>query len=570
MKKHRKMKKIFNQKKVAVWVVATLALLMVVSCKDDKETVSGFTLNQTEAQFVNNGGVIELNIATDQEWTAITDADWCMVTPATGVGSGVCVIKADSSYLYKERVGKVRFYAGNEMKEVVIKQFGYAPVIEFTSNEVSIPSYAPSDKSFIDVEASSNIPFEVEIPVEDQAWLTIEGATSYEPSTTIPRKQKFRFKFKTYTEFKADRVANVAFKEVKKNRDGTTEVITQILKIVQEAAPKIVPSREGDSLAILSIARVLGMGGELWPTSRPMIYWDDVEMEERTFMYDDGEGTREERTELRVISVRYFMFDSDEGIPYQVKFLSELETLIVTSNSNAFMRKIDLGPEITELTKLKSLSLMGYGIRSLPEQMGNMVSLEELDLNGNNFLKLPLDILYQLPSLKYLNFGGNRISGNVVNLQTDIPKDFTLETIGMGGEIPSEIFRLNQLEYLNLSYNYFYGSIPAMEGETNVMPNLKALSLNLNRLTGDIPDWILKHKRLGCWNPYMLIFTQEGRDHMGRYAVFNNEPSRLPDCPDWNEEDEEIASRLPKLTTRDKETGVPLHGNWRYYNMLTK
>lgn len=570
MKKHRKMKQIFNQKKVAVWVVVTLALLMVVSCKDDKETVSGFTLNQTEAQFVNNGGVIELNIATDQEWTAITDADWCMVTPATGVGSGVCIIKADSSYLYKERVGKVCFYAGNEMKEVVIKQFGYAPVIEFTSNEVSIPSYAPSDKAFIDVEASSNIPFEVEIPVEDQGWLTIEGATSYEPSTTIPRKQKFRFKFKTYTDFKADRIANVTFKEVKKNRDGTTEVITQILKIVQEAAPKIVPSREGDSLAILSIARTLGMGGDLWPTSRPMIYWDDVEMEERTFMYDDGEGTREERTELRVISVRYFMFDSDEGIPYQVKYLSELETLIVTSNSNAFMRKIDLGPEITELTKLKSLSLMGYGIRSLPEQMGNMVSLEELDLNGNNFLKLPLDILYQLPSLKYLNFGGNRISGNVVNLQTDIPKDFTLETIGMGGEIPSEIFRLNQLEYLNLSYNYFYGSIPAMEGETNVMPNLKALSLNLNRLTGDIPDWILKHKRLGCWNPYMLIFTQEGRDHMGRYAVFNNEPSRLPDCPDWTEEDEEIASRLPKLTTRDKETGVPLHGNWRYYNMLTK
>ena len=36
--------------------------------------------------------------------------------------------------------------------------------------------------------------------------------------------------------------------------------------------------------------------------------------------------------------------------------------------------------------------------------MKNMTQLEELDMNGNNFLKLPMDILKGMTGLKYLNF----------------------------------------------------------------------------------------------------------------------------------------------------------------------
>jgi len=78
-----------------------------------------------------------------------------------------------------------------------------------------------------------------------------------------------------------------------------------------------------------------------------------------------------------------------------------------------------------------------------------MTQLEELDMNGNNFLKLPMDILKGMTGLKYLNFGGNRVSGSVLNLQTDIPKKYTLETIGMGGNLPKEIFEMDNLEYLS-------------------------------------------------------------------------------------------------------------------------
>ena len=58
-------------------------LLLTVSCKDDDEaTVTGFALDQTEVGFLNHGGAIEIRVATDETWTAISENDWCMLTPA--------------------------------------------------------------------------------------------------------------------------------------------------------------------------------------------------------------------------------------------------------------------------------------------------------------------------------------------------------------------------------------------------------------------------------------------------------------------------------------------------------
>ena len=80
------------------------------------------------------------------------------------------------------------------------------------------------------------------------------------------------------------------------------------------------------------------------------------------------------------------------------------------------------------------------------------------------------------------------------------------------------------------------------------MPNLKMLSLNLNRFTGKLPDWILWHPKLACWNPFILLFNQEGYDNLGKLAGFSNEPAKMSEfpegannrvCPD--DEDEEGA-----------------------------
>lgn len=571
------------------WAAVVLALLTVVSCKDDdKDAVSSFAVDQTEVQFANNGGEFELKVATDQTWTAEAENDWCMVSPATGIGSGICVVKTDSSYLYKERTGRIVFYSDKgDIAEVQVKQFGYEPTIDLTKAEVTIPSYAVQEKAYVDVEAIGNVPFEVVIPEEAKQWLSIEGTSTYTPSTTIPRKQAFRFRFKTYTDFMKDRIAEVEFKQTSQPASTTRaegSMLEKIVKIIQEKAPTIIPSRKGDSLAVLSVVRGLNANLGFSP-SLPITHWNNVLLEERTYDYKDPITGYEKKdtTELRVIGLSITMLDTNESLPYQIKYLTELETFAAIANGNAFLRKIALGPEITELKKLKSLSLMGYGINTLPPEMANMERLEELDLNGNTILDLNSikDILLGLKDhLKSLDIGGNRVADAVLNLKSDIPKDKTLETIGMGGNLNNYDWlfsSMNALEELRMSYNYFYGSIPALgDVKEGVLPNMKALSLNLNRLSGKVPNWILYHPKLACWDPFILLFSQEGYDNTGAMAIFTNAPTKFADfpadynrtCPD-DEKSEAEAVKLPPLT-QDELNAVPLHGHWRYYRMLNQ
>lgn len=63
-----------------------------------------------------------------------------------------------------------------------------------------------------------------------------------------------------------------------------------------------------------------------------------------------------------------------------------------------------------------------------------------------------------------------------------------------------------------------------------VLPKLKALSLNLNFLTGKLPNWILFHPNLQEWNPDGRIIPQwiKGKDTKGNSVGFSNAGSSVP------------------------------------------
>ena len=106
------------------------------------------------------------------------------------------------------------------------------------------------------------------------------------------------------------------------------------------------------------------------------------------------------------------MIETKESLPDQLKYLDQLETLAITSNSNSYIKEIELGDVVTTLKKLKSLSLFGYGISKLPASIGDMENLEELNLSANTFQSLD-DVIKPLknlgPKLKYLNLASCRI-----------------------------------------------------------------------------------------------------------------------------------------------------------------
>lgn len=54
-----------------------------------------------------------------------------------------------------------------------------------------------------------------------------------------------------------------------------------------------------------------------------------------------------------------------------------------------------------------------------------------------------------------------------------------------------------------------------------------SMSLNLNRFSGELPDWLLYHPNLDFWDPLVLVFNQEGKDRQGKSAVFTNAPENM-------------------------------------------
>ena len=60
-----------------------------------------------------------------------------------------------------------------------------------------------------------------------------------------------------------------------------------------------------------------------------------------------------------------------------------------------------------------------------------------------------------------------------------------------------------------------------------VLPETDFMAINLNRLYGKLPDWLLYHPKLDQWYPDLLIWSQEGRAKDGNKAGFSNAPTNM-------------------------------------------
>lgn len=502
-------KTIINKKTFAALLSGML--LLATSCGPEEVVKAEFGISESALVFNAEGGSAPVQITASEAWTVESDAEWCMVSPGNGLGSTDVELRVDTSYLYKERQAVLTFHSGTQARQVVVNQFGYEKVIKVEEAEYVVPDYKPIDDAFVDVIISSNIDFNIELP-ENASW--VEATKQDGNITSVPRPRKVRVTYKVNTSFD-ERIAEIRLVPA---LDKDKEAEPAVINIRQEAAPKITPSRRGDSLAVVAIARTLNTYD---PTvsGKTMLNWNCVKLEE--FPVENG---KEGETEYRVTGLSLAIIETNETLPYQVKFLTKLESLSVRSNGNTHLKTIPLGPEVCELKNLKHLDLFAYGITSLPEEMKEMKQLESLDLSSCHFESLPIDILRNLPNLKWLGFTSNR-RVDVNDLSSN-----KIEDIGLRGELPVELFQMDQLEYLALSNNYFEGSIPNMP--VGSMPNLKYLALNYNFFTGLIPDWILQHPNFGCWNPEILLFNQDGlKDSNGKRPGFGNIPNRIPECP---------------------------------------
>lgn len=522
------------------YILLTFALGIAVSCADDKGGVD-FVLEQNTIKMEAVGGVEKIKLNASDRWIASTDNPWITVSPANGIGTTTCEFHIDSALTVEPRRGVVRIQNldTNEEQELVVEQSGFPYGITLANAEVAIDNYDRLENRYFDVVVKSNIDFDVDIP-EDVAWLSSEEYKLSLNRGQRPREVKVRFKWNINTSAE-ERIAKIRF-----TPKQSVEMAEQdVLSVTQEAAEQIVPdTRAGDSIALLNIARTLGTWAS-WESSEPMDMWSYV-----TLWDESMEGCTPEKVG-RVKRAEFTMFRTKESLPFEVRYLTAADELYFFGNTNTFLLNIDLGEDITHLTQLRRLTIGGYGLVSLPDSFVNMQGLEYLNLCANNFQSVPTILNKEnFPNLRSLVLNAN---------QRSVIYDLSNTTkTNIGGfsdeeEFPKRLLMWDKLDTLILSVNYLQGELPDLMddpdfpkwteadinscdtlpeiliGTPKVLPRTKQFSINLNRLSGDAPMWLLYHPMLDWWIPYSLVFPQEGRAADGTQSGFDNEPASLRD-----------------------------------------
>ncbi len=128
-------------------------------------------------------------------------------------------------------------------------------------------------------------------------------------------------------------------------------------------------------------------------------------------------------------------------------------------------------------------------VGTLPTEIGDLTSLYELDLSGNQLSGLLSTAISHLGGLNltYLNLAENLFTGPIpveIGAFTTL-SSLTLASNPLSGSIPPEIGDLTNLGYLNLYDNQLTGSLPP---ELGSLTNLVSLGLFSNQISGCIPS----------------------------------------------------------------------------------
>lgn len=494
-------------------MVISACMVLAVSCKEEDNVVSEFSIDKTEIAVGADGGSELLEIKGNVKWQGTSESSWLKFSPSNGEGAATCEVLVDSSVVAEPREGVITFMAAGQTTATTVKvmQMGYAKGI-FVSEEdrtISVENSAKLEERFFEVTMMANVNFDVRVnnlpaedgTVSDKEWLKYKKETPNYDYGDRPRLLKLHFDWDVNMAEKA-RTAEVI---ITPHETSDTEGDGSIkLVVTQKPAPVITDDRAGDSLALLSIYSSMN-GIFTWDASENMRYWEGVELWEATDKYiklNPADKTIDYSAPVpedligRLKSVEFIAFETKESLPYQVKYLKTAESITFSGNSNTFLKDIVLGNEICELVKygnLRKLAICAYGLVGLPEnftELGN--TLISLDLGSNNFevmgeagttidgvKVIGIESITQenFPYLRNLDLTKINRYDTTKDLSAYKGKDDKLGfrwTTGYGDGFPKsadgyndtyfkKLLQWENLEYLSLSLNMLDGELPSDE-----------------------------------------------------------------------------------------------------------
>lgn len=530
------------------YILLMAGALLSACSKDETTTIFNSDMSNIEAQAV--GGEYQVKISSNREWVAKANAPWVMVSPANGRGDVKCTIKIDSALMNEARETKVSITSmGEELKSINIKQEGFPRSIKVADSEVHIAASDLYANRWVELDVETNVEFNIE---NAPAWVVVER--DYELNLdrgARPRKTRIHFDWKMNS---SDKERTATLNLVPKEGEALATPAT--ITIRQAAGPRIEDNRQGDSIAVISICEKM----ECWSdngisTNKGMQTWECLRLWQAS---DAGLPAPEAIGRVRDLDISYF--NTEEGVPEEIKHLKYLETLSLYGNVNTMIKSIDLCPEVATLAFLKDLRIAAMGLVSLPDNFADLGdTLESLDLNSNNLNEIPEVINREnFPHLRTLDLTGNHRASI-----TDLRKRSSAGENGIGLHVNMQksdairkLLLWEELEALGLSYNFIEGELPDFEDEAKngidgvrayeysdiegdtlkwavenklprILPNMKALRINLNFMTGELPRWLLYHPYLMEWGAEVLIYPQleKAIDSYGNNVGFDNVPT---------------------------------------------
>ncbi len=528
------------------YYISILALLLLAACVEQAPSIKGFEADLSTIEAEAHGGSYCITIRSEDEWYARTDAPWVMMSPANGRGEVKCTIKVDSTLEYDVRNTTLFITSTSaiEPKMITINQHGYPLSITPETSMIEIAASAIRQERWVEFDVTANVDFEVS---SNESWVVVNNNYALNLDRGArPRTTRLHLDWKMNSEPMPREATLTLTPKV----EGDTAQSTTI-KVCQMAAPAIEDNRQGDSLAVVTIFNKMECwGNDMISTTEPMNHWSSVRLWEST----DKLPAPEAVGRVRDLDLSYF--NTEDDIPVEIKHLKYLETLSLYGNVNTMIKSIGLCPEVATLEYLKDLRIAAMGLVSLPDNFAELGdTLESLDLNSNNFNEIPEVITKEnFPKLRSLDISSNRRASI-----SDLSKRNTTNDKGIGiyndmnnSDVVKNLLLWEELESLGLSYNYIEGSLPDfkvdedgvrayeesdIQGDTlkwavenklpRILPNMKDLRINLNFMTGELPDWLLYHPRLLDWGAEVLIYPQQEKavDSQGNAVGFSNVPT---------------------------------------------
>lgn len=371
---------------------------------------------------------------------------------------------------------------------------------------------------------------------------------------------------------------------VDKDGNPTGDVI---VTVVQEAAVRITDNRQGDSIAVVMMNEKI-QSLIAYDFSDKMENWENVtlwEVGDEDLPADDAVG-RIRSLSFMLFDLKEGETLPKE-IKY-LKYLEEFSITSNTNRQLRNMTLGEDICELKHLKRLAVVSYGLVGLPENFANLGATLEYLDLASNNFPSLSAVTDVVNRsnFPNLKGLELSTSRRNDTTVELagangltSGELGLYLNLGTVSRrdnGFNSFMNLLRWEELEYLGLSYLFIEGELPTdeemanagfgsymesdfysgkenyqyekisrdtcswllsgrevtvVEGETvrgneisRVLPRMHSFSINLNYITGKLPNWLLFHPYFMEWNPESMVMNQweKGKDSNGNSVGFSN------------------------------------------------